>query len=513
MSITSRIYLLYSANMLASIEKSKLQPVFYQQFWYNRLIKTLSRTKFGAEHSAKPGMTLNEFRNSIPLSDYDSFEPYIERVRRGEDSVIWDSPVKWFAKSSGTSSSRSKFIPVTHDSLNLCHYAGMKKMLATYVKNNPGTRIFDGDALTLGGSITIDELGSGRSHYGDLSAILLKNTPVWVELRRVPNRKTALIGDFEKKVEAICRKALKYNVTNFSGVPSWNLVLLRKVLEYSGKDNLLQIWPNLELFMHGGISFHPYRSEYARLIPSSSMRYMENYNASEGYFAYQDNPDDTSMLLLTDNGVFYEFIPMSRLSDALNGRYTDFDTVESVKTNENYAVVISTNGGLWRYLIGDCVMFTSLYPHKIIVSGRTQLFINAFGEELMINNAERALSSVCEKHNISVVNYTVAPLFMEGGKKGSHQWLIEFMTPPDHLDKFTNDLDFNLCQLNSDYDAKRKNNVTMTAPQLVILKKGSFYEWMKQKGKLGGQNKVPRLSGERVFAEQLLEIQKSIKQK
>lgn len=510
MSITSDIYSLLTSKMLNRLEENRKDPVRFQQQLFRELTYTASRTKFGAEHGVISGCSLDEFQNHVPLRDYDQFEPYIERTRRGEESVLWDKPVKWFAKSSGTSSSRSKFIPLSSDSLHNCHFSGMKKMLATYIRNNPGSRLFDGDAMTLGGSVNTDELGEGKSHYGDLSAIMLKNTPFWVEMRRVPDRKTALIGDFEKKVEQICKNAAKYNVTNFSGVPSWNLVLMRKILDYTGKNNLLELWPNLELFMHGGINFEPYKAEYRKIIPSQKMNYMENYNASEGYFAFQDTPEDNSMLLLTENGVFFEFIPMSKLNDALSGKFTKFLTVESVNTTDNYAVVLTTNGGLWRYLLGDCVRFTSLFPHKIIISGRTQLFINAFGEELMINNAERAMSSVCSKHSASVTNYTVAPIFMDGGSKGAHQWLIEFNIPPKDITIFTHDLDSELRNLNSDYDAKRNKDVTMSMPEVVILKEGSFYEWMRQKGKLGGQNKVPRLSGERTFAGQLLDIQSSL---
>ncbi len=510
MSLTTKIYSLLSIDLLNSLKKNRSEPVGFQKKLFEGLITSGRATSFGEEHNFEKIFTLREFQEAVPLREYDGFEPYIERVRRGENSVLWNKPVKWFAKSSGTSSSKSKFIPITDDSLNKCHYSGMKKMLATYVANNPESALFDGDALTLGGSVVADELGKGNSYYGDLSAILLKNSPFWVEMRRVPNIKTALIPDFEHKVEEICRSAHKYNVTSFSGVPSWNLILLRRVLEHTGVSTLREIWPNLELFMHGGINFEPYKREFNTLIPGSGMNYMENYNASEGYFAFQDRSDDPSMLLLTDNGIFYEFIPLERLSDALSGRFTAFDTVESVKTDVNYAMVITTNGGLWRYLIGDCILFTSRTPHKILITGRTQLFINTFGEELMINNAEKALSAACEKHNVTVTNYTVAPLFMDGGSKGSHQWLIEFDVRPSDLEAFSTDLDSEICKVNSDYEAKRKNSVTMVAPQVVALKKGTFYEWMRSRGKLGGQNKVPRLSGKRDYATDILSIQDSL---
>src|SRR3989339_472482 len=327
MSLLSDIFSLLTSKMLNNLEENRKNPVHFQQKLFSNLTESLCHTEFGKEHGIKRGISLYEFQNSIPLRDYDNFEPFIERVRRGEDKVLWDKPTIWFAKSSGTSTARSKFIPVSSESLHSCHFSGMKKMLATYVANNPDSRIFDGDTLTLGGSVTVDELGTGKSHYGDLSAILLRNSPFWVEMRRVPGQKTALLSDFEKKVEEICKNAHRYNVTNFSGVPSWNLVLMRRILEYTGKKTLHEIWPNLELFMHGGINFDPYRSEFKKIIPYEQMRYMENYN-----------------------------------------------TTETVNTTENYAVVITTNGGLWRYLLVDCVRFTSLFPLKTNISGRTHLF-------------------------------------------------------------------------------------------------------------------------------------------
>lgn len=493
-----------SRNRLKSLEITRRDPVSSQNKLLYHLISRGEVTHFGRDHKFEKIDNIKAFRELVPLRDYNAFEPYIERARRGEERVLWDTPVKWFAKSSGTSSSKSKFIPVTYDSLNSCHFEGMKKMLSVYVDNNPASAIFDGDALTLGGSVSVDELGRGGSHYGDLSAILLSNSPFWVEMRRVPPKKVALIEDFETKVRQICKGSRSYNVTNFSGVPSWNLILLRRVLEYNNLSTLGEIWPNLELFMHGGINFEPYRDEYNRILIGTKTKFMENYNASEGYFAFQDNPFDSSMLLLTDNGVFFEFIPMSKLNEALSGNFRDFDTVESVKTGVNYAMVITTNGGLWRYLIGDCVTFTSLFPHKIIITGRTQLFINAFGEELMINNAERALAECCNAMGCSVANYTVAPIFMDNNRKGAHQWVVEFSAPPKSIEEFAALLDKNLCSINSDYEAKRRGDVTMLPLEITIVKPGCFYEWMRERGRLGGQNKVPRLSNSREHINELL---------
>jgi len=506
MSITAKLYTLVSLPSIKKLEESRKDPQKFQDLIFCKQMKSGEETLFGREHGIKSTTSLKEFQSNVPLRDYDALEPYIERLRKGEDYILWNQKVKWFAKSSGTSSSKSKYIPVTHDSLYNCHFKGIRKMLATYIYQNPGTSLLDRKALTLGGSVTIDEIGKGRSFYGDLSAVMLSNSNFLVERRRIPERNVALISDFETKVEAICKIAAKHDVSNFSGVPSWNLILLNKIIEYHKINNILEIWPNLELFMHGGINFEPYREQYKKIIPSSSMNYRENYNASEGYFAFQDDAADPSMILTVNNGVLYEFIPMDRLEEALTGEYRNFETVSTVKVGVNYAIVITTNSGLWRYLIGDCVRFTSTYPHKIIVSGRTQLFINTFGEELMINNAERAISEVCKIHDAVIDNYTVAPIFMTIGGKGSHQWFIEFTKAPSNIQLFTKDLDRAICSHNSDYEAKRKNNATMEELKLTILKNGCFYEWLKSKNKLGGQNKVPRLSNHRIIAEELILI-------
>ena len=384
-------------------------------------------------------------------------------------------------------------------------------MLASYIHNNPGSNIFNGKALTLGGSVIPDR--SGKIYTGDLSALLLKNTPAIIELIRTPSRKTALIGNFEEKLEAICRESAQKNVTNFSGVPSWNLMLLNKILEHTGKTDILQIWPNMELFMHGGTGFEPYRPLFNKLIPSDSMHYLENYNASEGYFAFQDREDDNGMLLTVNNGIFYEFIPMEMLDDVLQGKVWEIPILAEVKTGVNYAIVISTIGGLWRYLIGDCVQFSSVYPHKITITGRTQLCINAFGEELMISNAEQALAMACAECGCTVAEFTVAPVFMElrdnsQTSKGFHRWAIEFETPPQDTAQFAAILDRSLTQTNSDYEAKRASDATMKQLELITLEKGTFLQWMRQKGKVGGQNKVPRLHKDTQFIEQLLLLQK-----
>lgn len=510
MPILSKLYRLYSTKRLRLLDENRKDPISFQKRWFDLLVKMGEDTVFGREYNIREGMTINEFQRNIPIRDYDKMESWIDRARTGEDNVLWPGSTKWFAKSSGTSNSKSKFIPISDDSLNLCHYDGVQNLLSTYLDNNPKSKLLDGMALTLGGSARIDEVGNGKTQYGDLSAILLKNAPIIAEFRRTPSIEIALMSDFEKKVNEICKIASKQNVTSFSGVPSWNLILMNSILQNSGKRELREIWPNLELFMHGGINFDPYRNEYSRIIPHSDMNYVENYNASEGYFAFQDDPHDSSMLLMTNGGVFYEFIPMDKLEEAIAGSYTALETIESVMTGVNYAMVITTNGGLWRYMIGDSVNFTSLCPHKIAITGRTQLFINAFGEELMISNTEKALAESCEICNCSVENYTVAPLFMKGGSKGSHQWLIEFKSAPLDEDQFIDVLDKAVCKVNSDYEAKRTNNVTMTRLSLVCLPEGTFYKWLSDKGKLGGQNKVPRLSNSRAIADELLEYKNQV---
>ncbi len=507
MPLTTDIFNLYSSRRLSLLEKNRTDPGKYQRELFSYLIQSGTGSSFGKEHRFDAIKDICEFQQNIPLRDYDAFEPYIERLRRGEDYVLWNSRVKWFAKSSGTSSSKSKFIPVTEESLQQCHFEGFKKMLASYMDSNPKSRLLEGNTLTLGGSAKIDEIGNGKSQTGDLSAILLKNSPPWVEIKRVPEKSIALMADFEDKIAKIAQLAGNYDVTNFSGVPSWNLILINKILEHTGKKNLKEVWPNLELFMHGGINFDPYREIFRRLIPDPRMNYRENYNASEGYFGFQDDPSEESMLLLTNNGVFYEFIPMDMLVRALEGSYKSFETAESVKKGVNYALVISTNGGLWRYLVGDCIIFTSLKPHKFVISGRTQLYINAFGEELMISNAEKALARSCSICNAEVLNYTVAPLFMQEKGKGSHQWVMEFSRPPADIEEFANVLDESVSLFNSDYEAKRQKNATMKRLTITPVSRGVFYMWMRERGKLGGQNKVPRLSNNREYVEQLIDIE------
>ncbi len=465
------------------------------------LINTAKNTEYGKALNFENISTVAEFQEAVPLQQYNDIKPYVDRLRNGERDLLWPGGVKWFAKSSGTTSDKSKFIPVTKEALEDCHLRGPKDVFAQYIKNYPETKVLKGKTLTLGGSHRINNF-SNNSYYGDLSAILLENVPFWAEFIRTPSTEIALIEEFEEKIEKIIDTALDENITSFSGVPSWYLVLIKRLLEKTGKSNLLEVWPNLEVFVHGGVNFEPYREQYKKLIPSQNMHYMETYNASEGFFGMQDNPLSDDMLLMLDYGIFYEFIPVQDL-DSKNPRVI---TLNDVETDENYAIVISTNAGLWRYVIGDTIKFTSKYPFKIKVTGRTKHFINAFGEELIIDNAERALQVACNKTGAIINEYTGGPVFMGENQKGAHQWIIEFDKEPHDMDLFTTTFDDSLKSLNSDYEAKRHKSLALEMPQIVIAPKGAFYEWMKIRGKAGGQNKIPRLSNNRIYLDELLKL-------
>lgn len=484
---------------LYQIELFKKFPFDAQQEVLIKLINRAKDTEFGKQYDFSSIKTIDDFRNRVPVQDYDSLKPYIDRLMRGEQNILWPTEIRWFAKSSGTTSDKSKFIPVSREALEDCHFRGGKDMLAVYTTNYPETAIFSGKGLTLGGSHQINKINN-ESFYGDLSAILIENLPFWAHFIKTPSQEIALLSEWEEKLEKITAATLKENVTSIAGVPSWTLVLIKYILEKTGKDHLLEVWPNLELFNHGGVSFEPYKEQFKKLIPSDKMNYMETYNASEGFFAIQDYPTRNDMLLMLDSGVFYEFIPM----DEFEKENVKSLHVGEVELNKNYAVVISTNAGLWRYLIGDTIIFTSLFPHKIKISGRTKHFINAFGEEIIIENAENALKEACEKTGALIKDYTAAPVFMEQDQKGGHHWLIEFEREPDSPDKFVELLDLALQNVNSDYEAKRYKDITLDKPLLTIAKNGLFYNWLKAKGKVGGQNKVPRLANNRKYIDELL---------
>jgi hypothetical protein len=501
MRIIGSIFNWLNIKRLHQIELFKYYPYNVQEDTLFKLLNKAKKTEWGLKYKFDTIETVKGFQERVPLQTYEDVKPYIERLRNGEHNILWPGEIKWFAKSSGTTSDKSKFIPVSKDALEDCHFKGGKDSLTIYTSLYPETKILSGKGLTLGGSHQINNF-SNQSYYGDLSAILIENLPWWVDFIRTPKTEIALMEKWEEKLEKITQTTIKENVTNIAGVPSWNLVLIKHILNYTGKSNLLEIWPNLELFTHGGVSFTPYREQFRKIIPSENMHYMEAYNASEGFFAIQDDPSTDDMLLMLDYGIFYEFIPM----DSFYKEYVKAITIDNVVPNKNYAMVITTNSGLWRYIIGDTVMFTSTFPHKIKITGRTRHFINAFGEELIIENAENALKIACEKTHSLIREYTAGPIFMGDNSNGAHEWLIEFEQEPADIDYFTMLLDNALCSHNSDYEAKRYRNITLRMPVVRKVKNGTFFTWMKEKGKLGGQHKVPRLSNDRKYIDELLKI-------
>ena len=466
-----------------------------------RLLDKAAQTEWGKAHGYGKELSYEDFAKQTPLNTYEELKGFIDRMRHGEKDVLWPGRVKWYAKSSGTTNDKSKFIPVSTDGLHDTHYAGGTDAVVWYLRNNPKSRLFDGKALILGGSHA-PNYNLPDSLVGDLSAILIENINPLVNLVRVPKKATALLSDFEIKRDRIAREAMNRDVTNLSGVPSWMLSVLNRVMELSGKQYLNEVWPNLEVFFHGGVAFTPYRSQYEHLIPSSRMHYMETYNASEGFFGLQDDPLDPAMSLMVDYGVFYEFIPM----DEFDSPSPTVVPLWGVETGRNYAMVISTSSGLWRYIIGDMVRFTERNPYKFVITGRTKSFINAFGEELIVDNAEKGLAEACRRTGAEVLEYTAAPVFMDAEGKCRHQWLVEFNHEPDDLAEFIRILDETLQQVNSDYEAKRYKDITLQQLELIKARPGVFSDWLKQKGKLGGQHKVPRLSNNRDIIEQVIAL-------
>lgn len=490
-----------NVKRIYQIELFKKHPGDIQQEQLFKILDKARDTEFGTNHRFKDIRSIKEFQENVPIHHYEDFKPYIDKSLKGESDIIWPGLIRWFAKSSGTTRDKSKFIPVSKDALENCHFRGGKDTLALYFFNHPESKLFTGKGLTLGGSQQINKINN-KSFYGDLSAILIDNMPFWTYFVKTPSQDIALIAEWEEKLEKITANTVMENITNINGVPSWMMVLIKHILKKTGANNILEIWPNLELFVHGGVSFQPYREQFKKLIPSDNMHYMEAYNASEGFFALQDSPERNDMLLMLDYGIFYEFIPMEEFEKE-NPKAL---TIDEVETGKNYALVISTNGGLWRYLIGDTIRFTSLHPHRIKISGRTKHFINAFGEEIIIDNAENALDKACKETGALIKDYTAAPVYMDTQNKGKHEWLIEFEKEPVDMSKFTIILDKALQEINSDYEAKRYKDITLAPPQIDKARPGLFYDWMKKRGKLGGQNKVPRLSNNRKYIDELLEM-------
>jgi hypothetical protein len=475
-------------------------PIDVQNELLFKLLYKAKDTEVGLQYKFESINSYKEFAKNVPIQTYESIEPLIDRTRKGEQNVFWPTPIKWFAKSSGTTNAKSKFIPVSEEALENCHFKAGKDMLGLYINNNPEAQLFTGKGLRLGGSSAVYE--DNNSYFGDLSAIIIENLPFWADFSSAPKQETALMSEWETKMAAIVDETIDEDITSLVGVPSWMLVLLNRVLEKTGKSNILEVWPNLEVYFHGGVNFNPYREQFKKIIPKKDFKYFETYNASEGFFAIQDVNHSLDLLLMLDYGIFYEFIPM----DEFDNENSKAIPLSEVKLKVNYALVITTNGGLWRYLIGDTIKFTCLKPYRIRITGRTKHFINVFGEELIIENAENALKQACLKTKAEVSEYTVAPIFMSEKNSGGHEWIIEFKKKPENLNYFTELLDNALKAANSDYEAKRYNNLTLAMPKINVARTGLFYDWLKQHGKLGGQHKVPRLSNTRNHLEEILAL-------
>lgn len=482
------------------IDAWKNNPEEAQRDVLQNLVTAAQYTEFGRKYHFQELFTIRSFKQEVPIHEYEDLKPYIQRILDGEQNLLWNTPIYWFAKSSGTTSDKSKFIPVSDESLQDCHYKAAKDVLTIYYGFNPESELLTGKGLIIGGSHTINQINP-EAQYGDLSAVLLQNTPFWGHWLRTPDLDIALMDEWESKIEKLAETTIKENVTSISGVPTWTMVLFRRILEMTGKKNISEVWPSLELYMHGGVSFTPYKSQFEKLI-GRPIHYLEMYNASEGFFAAQDIPGEEGLLLYLDHGIFMEFMPVSEYGTK------DPTTIglRDVELGKNYALIISTNGGLWRYLLGDTIQFTSLNPYRIKVSGRIKHYINAFGEELIVDNSDKAIAVASEKTGAIVNDYTAAPIYFKEGSNGAHEWLIEFEKDPDSIEVFTKELDKALKSINSDYEAKRHKDIALGLPRLHKMRKGTFNEWLKKKGKLGGQHKVPRLSNERNYLEEILSL-------
>lgn len=478
-------------------------PHEVQDEWLKKLIVQARYTEFGKKYSFEDIVNYDDYKRRVPVYTYEQLYPYIERLLHGEQNILWPSEVKWFAKSSGTTNARSKFIPVSPEAMEDCHFKGGKDLLSLYVNNYPDTQIFSGKGLAVGGSLQSNDFDpTASSYYGDVSAVLMQNLPPWAQFIRTPSLDTALMNNWEEKIDKLAKETAHENVTHIAGVPTWTVLLLQRIMEMEKKNHIAEVWPHIEAFFHGAVAFKPYKNLFRSLIPIEGMRYWETYNASEGFFGIQDQKDSEELLLMLDYGVYYEFIP----AEEMHAEYPETVGLDEVEIGKNYAMVISTNAGLWRYNIGDTVKFTSKSPFRIKISGRTKHFINAFGEEVIIENAETAISQACEDTGAVIDNFTVAPIFLDKSKRGGHEWVIEFIKQPSNIELFTDVLDKTLRKVNSDYDAKRAHSLALMLPVVHSVSEGTFYKWMKKRGKLGGQNKVPRLSNSREYVEEILAI-------
>ena len=488
-------------SRIPRIENFMRHPLETQEKMFQKIIAGAAGTEYGKKYHFNDIKTPAQFAERVPLVNYEELFPYIERMLRGEDNVLWNQPVRWFSKSSGTTNARSKFIPVSNEYLQNNHFRGGKDLFALYFHNYPNSKIFTGKSLGVGGSLDVNP-AFPDIRFGDVSAVMMKNLPFWAEYYRTPSLETALMPHWETKLPTLAKEAMRENVTAIQGVPTWTIFLIKKVLEMSGKNNILDVWENLECFFHGAVAFDPYRPVFRELIPSENMHYAEVYNASEGFFGLQDEKDRSDMLLLLDYDVYYEFIPL----DEAENPHARTLTLGEVENDKVYSMVITTNGGLWRYKIGDTVKFTSISPYRVRIAGRTKHFINAFGEEVMVHNSDEAIAEACKQTGAVMTEYTAAPVYIGSGHKGGHEWVIEFEKSPSDMATFTRILDETLRKINSDYDAKRTSDIALIAPKIHKVSSGTFYEWMRRRGKLGGQHKVPRLSNSREYVEDLLQI-------
>ncbi len=498
MSLLNTIIVFIMKNRQKRIQKFINEPLKTQEKTLDHLIQKASATEFGIEYGFNKIKSYDDFKKNVPLQSYEDFFPWIERNLKGEQYLLWPTKINWFAKSSGTTNDKSKYIPVSREALFNCHYRAGKDILSFHCKEFPNTKIFTGRSLTLGGSHEINPLDKD-SYIGDLSAILIDNLPYWVRRMRSPKTEIAFMGNWEEKIDKMAEETIHQNITSISGVPSWTMVFFKKVLEKTGEKNIEEVWPNLEMYMHGGIKLQPFHEQMNAFFPSKKLKCIEIYNASEGFFGIQPQNSINDFLLMLDYGIFYEFMPC----EVFDQKEPKTITLSDVEKGKTYAVVISTNAGLWRYQLGDTIKFTSTKPHRFVIEGRTKQFINVFGEELMVSNADKAIEIAAQKCDVSITEYTAAPVFFKDNKSGAHEWIIEFENIPTDITKFSYCLDIALKSLNSDYETKRHQDMILREPQIIAIKKGTFYEWLKSKNKLGGQNKIPRLSNDRIWFEEI----------
>lgn len=500
MSLINSVLHWYIKKRIHQIDLFMKYPYEVQNELMKKLIYTARDTEWGKKYDYKSIQSAEEFAKRVPVNTYEDLKPTIDRLRHGDQNLLWPEEIKWFAKSSGTTAGKSKFIPMTDSSIEECHYKGGKDMLSIYFNLYPGSQMFEGKSLVMGGSGVMQEISNTSYYEGDLSAILMQNLPFWAQFRRTPSIEIALMDEWENKLELMAESTIDHDVRSIGGVPSWMLVLLNKILKKSGKTNLKEVWPNLEVFFHGGVKFGPYREQFNAILDPSEMFYINTYNASEGFFGIQDQKENDDLLLMLDYGIYYEFMPTTELGK----EHPKTVLLNQVEKGVNYALIISTNAGLWRYLIGDTVTFTSVDPYRISITGRTKNFINVVGEELIVDNAEKALVIACNKTGAIVNEYTAAPIFKDNDM--THQWLVEFEKEPENPEFFREAFDNALKSLNSDYEAKRYQNMILNAPIIKQVPAGTFYRWMKKRDKLGGQHKVPRLSNERKYVDEILEM-------